>query len=430
MELTLNLCKLSIRVLKNAYKPLIRQYSKEKIIPLDETTVLGRIVLYMNNEYIKPNNSSKVKDELKAPSNYAVTSVIDKIKLNQPNHISNLNFEQIEDLLRTLKYENFVSNRQNFKRLMTVVDTECCSRLDYLDSTSILRILNLFTQSVPNRIREYWFYTEAINRLMDEVDFLSKEELMQTIFYIGLEKKTKNAQSKLKMCLRKFTKDDIKNLTDEELCIICNSTFKTSTKITNRHILETIKQTLNNKLYLLKDTALFIILVKTLRHNRYQDEDLLNTITNTIFFNETYKYYPFPVLCHILALYADASFYDENLLKLFTDVALKELRESNIEEENTRPKDITRFLWVLSSLGYKNISEDVFETVIVPNILERIKLGQYKKEIEELINSILYMWILDYQAKDLIPFALTAENVSNIRGAFFDRFGCYLNEFI
>ncbi|KRT79429.1 hypothetical protein AMK59_8322 [Oryctes borbonicus] len=293
MGLTFNFCRCGFKLFKQGYKSGIRLYS-EKIVPLDESTVIGRIVLFMNNKYIEPNTNSKVNYELKDSAKYSINNVIDKFKSNQANHISNLKSDDIEELLRTLKYENYTSNKYHFKRLMQIIDAECCTRLDYLDSATILRILNEFTQSVPNRIREYQFYNKAIDRLISEVGFLSKEELLQTIFYIGLEKKSKNAQVMLRKCMQKLTKEDIESLSVEELCIICNSTFKTSTKIRNRQILENVKKTINDKLYLLKDTALFIILVKTLRHNRYQDEDVLNTISSTIFFNKTHQFYYAP----------------------------------------------------------------------------------------------------------------------------------------
>lgn len=420
MELPLNLYRCGFKLLKRAYKPAVRFYASEKIVPLNETTVIGRIVLFMNNEYIKP-NTNKLSDELKDPSKLAINKVIDKIKLNQPNHISNLKTDEIEELLCTLKREYYMSNKRPFKMLMEIVDAECCSRLDYLDSTSVLRILNVFTQSVPNRIRDYKFYGQAIDYLMSDIDFLSKEEILQTIFYIGLEKKTKTAQKMLRNCLKKLSKEDIKGLSVEELCIICNSTFKTSTKITNVQILENVRDTLNSKLYLLKDTALFVILIKTLRHNRYHDDDLLYTISYTIFFNGTYKYYSFPVLCHILAIYADSKLYHEELLGLFVDLSLKQLRELKINEleGNIRLKDVSRFLWILSTLGYKNISEDVFKNIIEPKILECIREAWMEKYIEDLVNSILYMWVLDYQALDLIPYVLTETNVAAIRGNFF-----------
>lgn len=425
MELSLNLYRCAFRTLR--HNAGIRFYS-EKIVPLDESTVIGRIVLFMNNEYIKPNTNYKLKDELKHPSKYSINNVIDKFKLDRANHISNLKSEDIEELLHIFKYDNYMSNKHHFRRLMQIIDTECCSRLDYLDSTSVLRILNQFTQILPNKIREYEFYNKGIDRLMSEVEFLSREELLQTMFYIALEKRSKNAQVRMRSCLRHIAKEDIRSLSVEELCIICNSTFKTSTKISNLQILEIVKDTLHNKLYLLKDTALFVTLIKTLRHNRYIDEDLLNTISYTIFFNKTYTYYPFPVLCHILAMYADCLYYNEELLELFVDLGLKQIKEVKIDLEvgNIRVKDITRFLWILSTLAYKNVNNEIFVDVIVPNILERIKAGQYKTEIEELINSILYMWISNYQATNLILYALTEENVENVRGIYENVRGIYV----
>ncbi|GJQ80833.1 hypothetical protein Trydic_g9419 [Trypoxylus dichotomus] len=225
------------KALKQRYKAGIRLYS-EKIVPLDESTVIGRIVLFMNNKYIEPNTNSKVNCELKTDTKYSTSSVIDKFKSSNANHISNLKSDDIEDLLRTLKYEHYMSKEYHFKRLMKIIDAECCTRLDYLDSTTILRILSL-----------------------------------------------------------------------------------------------------------------------------------------------------------------------------------KQLKTSKIDAEdgNVRVKDIRRFLWALSTLGYKDINSDIFSNVIAANMLERIKARQYEKETEELINSVLYMWILNYQPMELIPYALNEANIENVR---------------
>ncbi|KAF2900722.1 hypothetical protein ILUMI_05463 [Ignelater luminosus] len=406
----------SYSILKNINKITARQSSRtilgDKITPLTENTLLGRMLLYLNNSVNKvPDNS--LQDG---------TNVINNLIHGKTNSLRSLNVDQIAALFYNVNTNILSHNKQNLRKVLNLLDVECCFRINTMKPESILKLLNAFMHVTPNRITDYKFYhyaTDNIDRCLKDI---SKKELLQFIFYIGLQKQTKKAQVMLRKCLRNINRELLDKLSIEDLCIVCNSTYRTNTKISNAHLLDKIKRTLNDNLNLMKDPALFVTLLKTVKQNHYEDEDLLSTISCTIFFNNTAQYYTFTTICYILSLYADYLYYDEELLNLLIQRGIEQLKASGevatknmYLTEQLRAKDITILLWAVSSLGYTKIDIKTLKDVFLPKIKERISIGEYKSSPDILIDAVLYMWMLNYRAIEILPLVLTKENTENVR---------------
>lgn len=394
-----------------------RNYSRtlagDKIIDLNEDTLTGRILIYFNSNKSKINGFKT--DEI---------DTINKLKGGAAYNLQYRTTDEITSLLLLVNDSKWITNKWEFTKVFTVLDSECSNRLEKLEPRDILNLLNIYMQIVPNRILQYKFYQLAIEKLGASIENLTKQELIQFIFFIGLQKKEKTSQNVLKRCIHKLKKDVIHELTSEELCIICNAAFKTSTKITNKLFLEKVRNYLNDNLNLLKDPAVFITLIKTIRHNHYQDDNLLSTISCTIFFNKTLKYYSFSAICHILALYADFLYYDEILLKHFFTKCIEELQSSELKDKHTyiteyiRDKDLKTFLWSLSTLGYRELDCNIVRDLIIPKIVERILQGELGKDPSSLVEMMLYLWIMNFQAVELVPYIFTTENIAQIRSKY------------
>ncbi|CAG9766304.1 unnamed protein product [Ceutorhynchus assimilis] len=385
-----------------------RTITGDRLQPLNEDTLTGRFLLYLDNNKACKDVSNKDR-----------ATLIAKLKL-QPAHIKTFDAGLVMSVLSCLTKRTIVSNKYDFNKLLRIIDLECCSRLDKLKTDDVISHLCCFMNVIPHQITQCQYFHMALDKLMDKQYELMKEQLIQLIFFIGFLKKTSKAQSMLKKCLKSFKNDLINSLTKEDLCIICNSTFKTSTKIRNHVLLDKIKLYINDNLLLLNDPAIFVTLIKTLRHNRYQDDDILNTITCTVFFNKTIQYYSFGALCHILALYADYLYYNEDILKSFTNKCLEILKNSTFTtkdaylKEQPRTKDIKRLLWALSNLNYKLSKEDI-EGIVMPEISIRIEAGEFKNDPGSMVQIIMYLWMMRYKAYDLIHQFLNKEVVSLIR---------------
>ncbi|KAK5649090.1 hypothetical protein RI129_003982 [Pyrocoelia pectoralis] len=393
------------------YDQLItRNYSKtllgDKVTPLEENTLLGRMLMYINNT-----NDCRNSVEIVG------TSAIENLTQFKTNDLYKLNVDQIANLFYTANISILSHNKQHLRKILDMLDVECCLRLTKMEPNNILKLLSAFMHVVPNRITEYKFYNYATDDIDRCLKVCSKKELIKFIFYIGLQKKGKKAQVLLRKCLRTVNKQYLENLTLEDLCIICNSTYRTNTKITNLHLLEKVKQTLNENLSLLKDPALLITLVKTIKHNNYQDEDLLTTISCTIFFNKTLQYYTFTAICHLLSLYARYLYYDEELFNLFIPHSIRLLQDAVIKShrahltEQMRTKDIKMFLSSISKLNC-TVDSEALQKAIMSNLYQRISLKDF--EIDLLVEIILYLWMLKCRPYDLLTLILTPENVASI----------------
>ncbi|XP_066263015.1 uncharacterized protein [Euwallacea similis] len=397
------------RFLHSEVRHYVRAFTGDHVQPLTEDTLTGRFLVYMGSNKI-PHQAIPL-DKVNLIANFKSQRL--DVKTADPSIIS--------AMINALGDGNLVSNKYEIEDMFRTLDSGCCSRINEFTIEDHFNLLNAFTNIIGHKVSKSNYFLLGLKLLTNQKNHLNKEKLVHLMFYIGLLKKNHVAQDMIRQCIKLFTKETIDNLTRENLCIICNSTFKTSTKIKNFLLLDRIKSYINNNLNLLNDAAVFVTFLKTLRHNRYQDEDILNTITCTMFFNETLQYYSFSAMCHILALYADFLFYDENVLNTLTSRCLEQLKNSTFTSKNTylidqpRTKDIKRLLWALSNLGYKLSQEDV-DNVIMSHIRVRIQAGEFVNDQGSLVQMILYLWMMQYKARDLIREVLTAEVAKGIWG--------------
>lgn len=380
-------------------------YSVIDYIVTPETTLTNRLL-----DYVNKSNQQTVKQ------NDSYEQVIsDLLKNKNVEHFQKYDMQTLLSTFNSLAERHTGKNKTSILALIHLLNSECCQRINELTNKEILNYLHLFMKLLPNGITEIKFYELALEQLQNSRD-LDRSGLVQLIFFIGLKKKSTIASQMIRKCMWHVNADFITNLTTEEICVICNSTFKTSTKIKNQLFLDKILKYINDNLNLLKDPAVFVTLLKTIRHNRHQNDDLLSTITCTIFFNRTLQYYSFTALCHILAIYSDYLFYDGNLLNVFIKRCLELLNEAKYISKTTyllhqpRLKDIERLLWCLSNLNFKHIDKCDIENVVLPQIMMRIKAGEGKHNLLSLIQISLYLWMMDYSAYDLIEYCFSEEN--------------------
>lgn len=406
IRLIRNYSVLSIRN-KSQIRPLVNvSTSVNGVTNFFEETLTGRFLLYFNTD-----KRAKITDYDCIPPELA--------NILNTNHFGTLQHHNVAHIFKLLSNPKYNGTKKRYQQLK-ILDSLFCEKLLTLDTEDIIKLLGTFVNIEPHRVTEYEFYHMAVDRLLSDVHLLSKRHLIQLMFYISFAKQAYNSRLKLRKCLTCLHADMIKTLTAEELGIICNATMKTSTKIGKKPLLDKIHTYIQDNLAILSDTAMFVTLIKTLRHNRYQTEDLLESISCAIFFNKTFDSYSFTAKCHILALFADFYYYDEKLLDFFTETCLNEVKTSSKFTSNgdyCRTKDIKRLLWALSTLNYQKLNLDDLRNVLIPRIVERCEMGEFRDDPGSLVEIILYLWMLNYRAKELVPYAFTKENLLIIRGA-------------
>lgn len=390
MILLKSLSKLKLRTCLRAAYTSERIKTKRNLKEISITnggTLTGRLFMYLNKSNMVLESSTQ-----------SLTNTQDL--LNRINHnldINELKNTTITDMQRDLKVTLDTDLTRNLASVSSL-------RLKLLSTSKIVRILDIIMKITPNRITEYKFYKSAIKQLNEHIFFMNKDELLKSLFYLALPKTsrfTKYWTEKYLRCLEKY----LECLTIEEICVICNCSFKTSTKIRNPMIINKVKYFMMDNLIILNDPALFIAFIKTIRHNESQDENLLSTISCALLFNKAYSFYSFGGLCHILALYADYFYYDENLFDVIVEQCLNMLQATTNSSRETyiteyiRNKDITRFLWVLSNINYKLKRSEL--DFVSSKIMEKVALNDYTNGLEDLVKCALYLWMLNYQSLDI-----------------------------
>lgn len=376
---------------------LTRKYGQN--VTVSERTLTGRIISYLDQN--RDDTSAKLSNDLFKSIAERPDLINGKIK-----------FQELRSCIK------FCGKNNDY--LLTAIDKECCNRIYDLNVQETCDILHSLVQAVPNRIFKTNYYKLAIRNMYNNINHLSKDELIQLMFFAALEKKSKKSQTIIKKCLQSLH-SYINELDESQLCIISNSLFKTSTKASEL-FLSCIHHSINNNLGILKDSLLFISFVKVLRQNRYQSEELLSSITCGMFFNQTTHIYSVTALGHILALYSDFYYYDKNLYQHFVEISLKKLKESAYTPrtdfylpEDIRTKDINRLLWCLANINYQELKKDQID-IIISKLKERINGKDHLIKPDIYIEISLYLWMLKYRAYEFVPFILTQDNISRIQG--------------
>lgn len=320
-----------------------------------------------------------------------------------------------EKLLKNIDLVNKINdlNALKGKKLLNKIneiDRKCCERLPKLDKVEIFMILNSFATNTPYYVKNLKFFQELLNKIRSYVNKLSLTEVIQLCFYAGLLKKDIHSQQILRLSLKQFDNENILNkLKLDDLIILINAAFKTSMQINQMNVLKEIKNRVYDRLEILNDEAFFVTIIKSCRHNLNYDEEFLLTIANTMFFNKTIETYNFTALAHILTLYADALYFDiiliDNLYKFCFD-HLKKVKVKNIKlhySKSLRVKDLSRFLWSLSYLGYENFKNDDYENIILPLINDFVELGTVENNIEDFVGITLSLWTLGFYPENILP---------------------------
>ncbi|KAJ8925933.1 hypothetical protein NQ315_009785 [Exocentrus adspersus] len=399
------------RCVKYLHRQSSRAITGDHVTELNEETLTGRLLNYLMASKTGSQSINNNKETL------------DILKSNDVDHMAKCDVDQILQGFKSISKPEHRLSRAEFFKSLNSLDHTLCQKLEQLSTSEILNVLHTYMDVIPNRIIEYTFYKKAMKVLYKEVCTLPKPDLIQFMFYVGLQKKSTSTHYMVKKCIKLLDEEFVEKLTGEDLCIICNTTFKTSMKINNTIFLSKVVNYLNDNLRVLKDSAFFVTLIKTLRHNRYQNEELLATISCAVFFNKTIECYSFPALCHILALYSDYLYYDEALIKAFVDRCMELLKSSDYVskrvylQEQPRTKDIKRLLWCLSNLNYGYLKQGDLKNVIVPSITKRMEFGEFKNDCATLIEMALYLWMLGYRNHEFIHITLTEQNVQLTRAS-------------
>lgn len=353
-----------------------------------------------------------------------VKSELETSLLNFNKLLSELRDEQFPLFLYLLSSRGPVGKNED-TRFWDLVDDECCSRLKNMSPEDILKVLDGWMYCLPNRITQLLFYSQALNRMKLWFIFkvLSVQQWLLCVFFVGLGKNN-NVKLMRKALVAYDWQEILKSSTLLDLCIVLNAIYKTSTWLQDSSLAVEVTQILKNNLdNIILETDLFTTIIKFLRQAGYHELYLMNSIIEFLMSHQSIlSTMNFTAKVHLLALYAEARFYQHEFLSTLVDECLRNLAlHSNRTSfrshltEHPRPKDITRFLWATSYLGY-DLDKQVLDEVIIPQITRRMLDHEYKNQPEEVIGSLLFLWMLGARPVTLFEKALTAQLMYKLKG--------------
>lgn len=320
-----------------------------------------------------------------------------------------LNYFENKLNIKNTIVSNIFMNKNNIisAKDLKNIDKELTSRFPTMGINERFNNIHGLMKYVPEKILNMQYYWKVMQTSGNQLT--NDELLLQYIYYLSIQKYNKKVQQILKAIIRNFDENFIQKLTVEDFCIICLSAFKTSTYIHNERLLSKINEFVLNDKSIFKDEYIFVIIIKCMRHNRYYNTDLLKHIANNLYTKNLN--FSFCVNSHVLALYGTASFYENNLLEIITNNCINELKQNN----PIRCKDVAKFVWGISFLGYEILDKNEFEKLITEHVKNNLKI--YTKKSQILIDVVLSLWMLGIKSEKLIN-EISSDVVKSIEGKF------------
>lgn len=342
---------------------------------------------------------SRCKSNLKGTFQAKMFEYLLKVQENNPNFAGTFANQQV---LQQVKGKDFVLP-------------------DSISICEVLEILDLQMRENAKDITKTKVYREFLMNVRNALpgEKLEKNDLIKMLFYIGLDKKTLQAQLAIHAVILRLKDCLDHDLSLEDSCILANAIFKTSTINLDPTVINHISATLRMNLKkAISDPAILICFTKTLRQFKCHDFDLIEKISNS----RTEWAKNLTVKAHILALFAESKYYDRHFLEFMVYSGLDDLQDTTSLQEpvskyltkRSRAKDLARFLWAISTLGWKLEPSEV-EQVVWPQLHGRLD-SEFKKQPAILIDSLMSLCVMGYYSSDLMALVVSSQVQQLLRG--------------
>lgn len=290
-------------------------------------------------------------------------------------------FQSIYQQINYLAHQNY---DQNF---INTIDVKCLSLINSLTHSQILRLLSLLLKNLSaTELINTQFYNVSMDMLFQalEYELLNRQDLVQLSFFISLRKdKARSYMIYLKPFL-----SDIQDLDLVEKCIIAEAFYKSSVKLdqSQSRALEVVLSGMPQEL--ISNSHLLVPLCKAIRLSKPTSQLDLTNLSNAILNMKQ----PFNIMAaiHILSLYSEALVHEPDAVARLVKDCMQ-IMENNIS--SLRLKDVDRFLWSISHLGY-HLDKDK-KQLLMRIMEERLQELKMKKNVGFLVNSLLSLHILE-----------------------------------
>lgn len=327
-----------------------------------------------------------------------------KFELGSKNKISCLKTDELLNYMMIISEDFTVT-----KNIMQNVDNEVCKRLRTANITnqytSVLKItdtLIYFTHSHVQLMKSYILCVENIKNIIRRNE-IELEHLVQCAFYISMLKDKSLARSAMKLILAKVHLHVaiIDMLSPVDLCVFYNSIYKSSTKILSKKTLAAIVSSIYKNLdELLKNEELLIGSIKPLFQAKYHDYNFLEKLSNEIINNQNFDInkYSFKTVVHLIKLFANSLYNDENFIRYLADYSVVKLERMYKNKEYIRAKDISILLKAFSELGFDSL-KNLTTATILPILIDAFDNFEIK-DYERKSFADIILWLTVLQVRD------------------------------
>ncbi|XP_022829625.1 FAST kinase domain-containing protein 5, mitochondrial [Spodoptera litura] len=331
-----------------------------------------------------------------------IDSLTDSIKLGTD--------EELKTLFYTLnKWPDTPSIRtRNIIEVWAALDDECLNRLKNWSYDELLTFLSLFY--MINVIRYSDYCVKALQKLASKAKNLTPAQLVHTLFFIGIWRKSPFDMHNLEVEINK----KYSQFTIDELAIISMGYFKSKTPIRDPELVKKIIATVieNSK------TIHEVSLAALLKLIRYSTKSVLDDRINSLLEALQSEVPRLSVMCNVhMALVGTSTL---SLHKQCLDnIAAKVIKTMS----QTRVKDLERLVLTYGTFGLRPNTEECFFTKVMDELRKPERIIEISIHGRSFACCIAYLTLLGIYPVDLISRVLTPEFRERTYGKYCFNYG-------
>lgn len=319
------------------------------------------------------------------------------------DHIQLATDKELKDLFYALnKWPETKSIRtRNIIEVWVALDDECIKRMKEWSHTEVLSYVALFY--MLNVSRNSDFTTKSLNKLASKAKQLTAEELIQTLFFIGISRRSPFDMHNLEIELNnRFTQFSI-----EELAIMSMGFFKSKTPIRDSDLALKIVNSVIQHSKEIHEVSLAALL-KIIRYSTKIPLDnrihrLLDTLQDEV---------PrLSVMCNVhLALVGTST------LNLHEECLTTIAETVNKSIEKARIKDLERLVLSYGTFNLKPKTKECFFTKVINELRKPERINEINAHGRSFACCVAYLGILGIYPTDLINKVLSEIFLENTYG--------------
>ncbi|KAH9639727.1 hypothetical protein HF086_014485 [Spodoptera exigua] len=318
--------------------------------------------------------------------------------------------EELKTLFYTLnKWPETPSIRtRNIIEVWAALDDECLSRLKNWSYDELLTFLSLFY--MINVIRYSDYCMKALQKLSSKAKNLTPAQLVQTLFFIGIWRKSPFDMHNLEVEINK----KYSQFTIDELAIMSMGYFKSKTPIRDPELVQKIINTVIDNSKTIHEVSLAALL----KLIRYSSKSVLDDRINRLLEALQHEVPRLSVMCNVhMALVGTSTL---NLHKqCLNNIAARVIKSM----PDTRVKDLERLVLTYGTFGLRPDTEECFFTKVIDELRKPERITEIEKHGRSFACCVGYFTLLGIYPVDLIKKVLSPEFREQTYGKYCFNYG-------